>query len=224
MAKLRIGTIVVLKNDSDEVNGNSCDKNGYALLALPDKEEDVDILYINITRSVLSCFHCDCLTEEIIDIVTEQLPGKVVACHFDEYAMEYTNSGDLSLRLSFASEELNEEWGVDRAENRTIWPAIHSEKKAGGLMDISSVCLPERPKKVSQHKREDPIKASVEGINPIIWCSPERPKKKRVCSNRLPEIPEEQEHIHAAEQVRIIDALRNLANLFKKPDEYNELS
>lgn len=181
MRKFKIGSIEALRNYFGEDNAWAWDKNGYAIVAYPDPEEDADILYVNITRSVLNYFHCDCLTEAIVDFVAKHLTGKVLHYHFDELAMEYTNVGELP------------------------------------MMDVSSLCAPERPKRVALHKREEPRGASAQAINPIVWCSPERPRKVRLAS-----VAKEQDQARATEQVRLIDAFRSLSRLFTNFDEDDE--
>lgn len=108
------------------------DKNGYGLYAHLYPGEDPDVTIINITRSVLKCFNCDCLTDEIAAIVAKQLKNTRLEYHFDEEVMEYVNSHELHMTLSF-SQECNRTKKHPRNHGNGTFHAVPAERPKRAL-------------------------------------------------------------------------------------------
>ncbi|MBD5324629.1 MAG: hypothetical protein HDS02_07320 [Bacteroides sp.] len=135
MATAKIQEIELTPDYFNEGGELSWDKNGFALFAHLYPGEDADVPYINITRSVLKCFNCYCLTPQIAEIIATQLRDTEVEYHFDEEAMEYVNSHDLHMTISFSQEATR----TNKQERNQGEGAF-------------SMFPPERPKKVSRQR------------------------------------------------------------------------
>ena len=154
MATAKIQEIELTPDYFNEGGELSWDKNGFALFAHLYPGEDADVPYINITRSVLKCFNCYCLTPQIAEIIATQLKDTEVEYHFDEEAMEYVNSHDLHMTISFSQEttRTNKQERNQGEGAFSMFPPKRPRKRGRKSNKSFSMFPPERPKKVSRQR------------------------------------------------------------------------